>query len=250
MGKLAVERNSNQEWLPPWTRLEHEARYDFAARFVSGKRVIDCACGTGIGSVIFASRGSLEVRAIDSSADAVAEARKANAQSNLQIALGDATRTGLPDGFADVFISLETIEHVEDDAAFIEEAFRVLKPGGIFICSTPNREITNPGTSLADAPWNPYHIREYNLAEFRARLETRFEIQGVYGQNPVSSLYARGAQLLAEGTRPAWAITINKLLKCRWFLMPSPEHHAVRPVLNKHKFEFYVLVCRRSNREN
>jgi SAM-dependent methyltransferase len=245
MGKIAVERNSNRDWLPPWTRLEHEARYDFAARFVSEKRVIDCACGTGIGAVLFASKGALEVRAIDSSADAVAEARKAGSQSNLQIALGDATRTGLPDGYADLFISLETIEHVEDDVAFIEEAFRVLKPGGIFICSTPNREITNPGTTLADAPWNPYHIREYNLDEFRARLESRFEIQGVYGQNPVHPRYVRVIRLLAEGTRPAWAIKMNKLLKCRWFLLPSPEHHAVRPVLNDTPFEFYVLVCRR-----
>jgi SAM-dependent methyltransferase len=155
----------------------------------------------------------------------------------------------LPDGFADVFISLETIEHVEDDVALIEETFRVLKPGGIFVCSTPNREITNPGTSIADAPWNPYHIREYNLDEFRARLESRFEIQGVYGQNPVHFSYVLFMQRLAEGTSPAWAIRINKLLKCRWFLMPSPEHHAVRPVSEKHQFEFYILVCRRPGRE-
>ena len=250
MGKIAVERNSDQDWLPPWTRLEHEARYDFAARFVSGKRVVDCACGAGIGSVRFASKGATEVRAIDSSAEAVAEARKTNTQSNLQITEGDATRTELPDGFADAFISLETIEHIEDDVAFIDEAFRVLKPGGIFICSTPNRDITNPGTSIENAPWNPYHIREYNLDEFRARLESRFEIQGVYGQNPVHPRHVRFMQRLAKGTDPAWAIRINKLLKCRWFLMPAPEHHAVRPFSNKYEFEFYVLVCRRPDRES
>jgi len=248
MGKIAAERNSNLEWLPPWTRLEHQARYDFAARFVFGKRVVDCACGTGIGSVLFASKGATEVCAIDSSAAALAEARKANTRSNLQITLGDATRTELPDGFADVFISLETIEHVEDDLAFIEEAFRVLKPGGTFICSTPNREITNPGTFITDTPWNPHHIREYNLDEFRLRLESRFEIEGVYGQNPVRPRHAQRMRRLAERTRPAWVIKINKLLKCRWFLMPSPKHHAVRPVLNKLEYEFYLLVCRRPKR--
>jgi SAM-dependent methyltransferase len=250
MGKIAVERNSNLDWLPPWTRLEHEARYEFAARFVSGKRVIDCACGAGIGAELFASKGALEVRAIDSSADAVAEARKANARPNLQITLGEATCTGLPDEFADVFISLETIEHIENDAAFVDEAFRVLKPGGTFICSTPNRDITNPGTSIADAPWNPYHVREYNLDEFRARIESRFEIQGAYGQNPVRRRQVRLMRRLAEGTRPDLVIKFNKLLKCRWFLVPSPEHHAVRPVSNKHEFEFYVLVCRRPDRES
>jgi SAM-dependent methyltransferase len=245
MAAIAVERNSSHHWLPPWTRLEHEARYDFAARFVAGKQVVDCACGTGIGAALFASSGALEVHAIDSSAEAVAEAQKGNARSNLQITVGDATRTGLADAYADVFISLETIEHIEDDQAFIEETFRVLKPGGILICSTPNREITNPGTSISSAPWNPYHIREYNLAEFHACLESRFEIQGVYGQNPVHSTYMRAALWLAKRMGTALVIKINKLLKCRWFLMPSPEHHAVRPVLNQQNFEFYVLVCRR-----
>jgi len=182
MSTTAVERNSDRDWLPPWTRLEHQARYDFATSYISGKQVIDCACGTGLGSILFASKGALNVRAIDSSVDAVTEAKKNNTQANLQIMQGEATRIPLPDNFSDVFISLETIEHVEDDAAFIEEAFRVLKPGGIFICSTPNREITNPGTSIMDAPWNPYHVREYNLEELRTRIEDRFEIQGYMGK--------------------------------------------------------------------
>jgi len=243
--KIAAERNSNQRWLPPWTRLEHEARYDFAARFVAGKRVVDCACGTGIGSLVFAARGALEVRAIDSSEEALIEGRKASPPSNLHFVSGDATRIPLPDNFADVFISLETIEHVEDDTAVVEEAFRVLKPGGTFICSTPNREITNPGTSLTDAPWNPHHVREYNLEEFRARLESRFETVEICGQNPVPLPYVRLMQCLTRATSPTWAVKINKLLKCRWFLMASPPHHAVRRVAAGKSFEFYVLVCRR-----
>ncbi len=245
MTTAAAERNSEGAWLPPWTKLEHQARYDFVAPFVSGKRVVDCACGAGIGSVLFAANGALEVRAIDSSADAVDEARKADPRSNLQITRGDATNTGLSDGFADVFISLETIEHIKEDAAFIEEIFRVLKPGGMLICSTPNREITNPGASMEDAPWNPHHVREYNLPELRARLESRFEIQGVYGQNPVPAGRARLMRMLAQKVGTAWAIKLNKLLKCRWFLMPSPEHHAVRPVLSHLEYEFYVVVGRR-----
>ena len=243
MGNSAAERNSNSEWLPPWTRLEHEARYKFAAQFVRGKCVVDCACGAGIGSQLFAENGALEVRAIDSSDVAVSEAQKNCKCSNLKITLGDAVNTALPNACADVFISLETIEHIEDDEAFVEEVFRVLKPGGIFICSTPNRDMTNPATAMIDKPWNPHHLREYNLREFRARVETRLQTQGVYGQNPVSPWRARFVRQLAVSLGTSWAIKLNKLLKCRWFLIPSPRHHEVRPVSSKLDYEFYILVC-------
>jgi SAM-dependent methyltransferase len=243
MAKVAVERNSKQEWLPPWTRLEHEARYEFASRFVSGKHVVDCACGAGIGSTLFAATAS-EVLAIDSSPDAVAEAMEANSHANLQITMGDATKIDVPDDSVDVFISLETIEHIERDSALVDEAFRVLKPGGIFICSTPNREMTNPGTSLKDKPWNPFHVREYNLEEFRACLEHRFKIEGVYGQNPQSKSRVALAMRLASMIGTGLVVKINKLLKCRWFVWPTPEHHAVRPVAIDRDYEFYVLIGR------
>ena len=42
-----------------------------------------------------------------------------------------------PNHFADLFVSLETIEHLMDDDAFLREVVRVLKPDGIFICSGP-----------------------------------------------------------------------------------------------------------------
>ena len=40
--------------------------------------------------------------------------------------------------FFDVIISLAVIEHIENIDNFIGEAFRVLRPGGIFYLSTPN----------------------------------------------------------------------------------------------------------------
>jgi len=238
-----MERNTESNWLPPWTRLEHQGRYDFAASFVRGKHVVDCACGAGIGSALFAET-ALQVWAIDSSAQAVAEAQAACHRANLQIAVGDATRIDLPDHSADVFVSLETIEHLENDAALIDEAFRILKPGGIFICSTPNREMTNPGTSLHDKPWNPFHIREYTRDEFRARVERRFEMEGVYGQNPAGKWRVALGKQLASIIGTSLVVKLNKLLKCRWFLQSVPEHHAVRLATTDLDYEFYVLVGR------
>jgi len=245
MDNKAVERNSKKEWLPPWTRLEHDARYAFAATLAAGKRVVDCACGSGIGSAQFASSGAIEVRAIDSSEEAVIEAKTwAGSRPNLVVSKGNATNLELPANFADVFISLETIEHLADDAAFVDEAYRVLKPGGIFVCSTPNRDMTNPGSAITDRPWNPFHVREYNALEFRACLERRFVIEGVYGQNPAKrwrvALGKHLAMLLGTGI----VVKMNKALKSRWFIFPSPPHHAVRLADERYEYEFYVLIGR------
>lgn len=43
----------------------------------------------------------------------------------------------LPPDYFDVIVMLHVIEHVDDPAAELHEIFRVLKPGGRFVCETP-----------------------------------------------------------------------------------------------------------------
>ena len=168
-----MERWTPRRWAPPWVRHEHVARYAFASRYVQGKRVIDCACGDGVGSARFLEAGASDVSAFDVSAPAIQEAEACHPSAKLRFQVADALRLPLPDGSADVYVALETLEHIACDGAFLDEAVRVLTPAGCFICSTPNRTVTNPGTSLADPPRNPFHVREYaqeELLELRRRL--------------------------------------------------------------------------------
>jgi SAM-dependent methyltransferase len=47
--------------------------------------------------------------------------------------------TNLPDNYADVVVSIETIEHVENPWAFMRELVRLVKPSGLMIVTTPNQ---------------------------------------------------------------------------------------------------------------
>jgi SAM-dependent methyltransferase len=71
---------------------------------------------------------------------------------------------GLPLGgdSVDVVVNFQVIEHLWDQAQFLRECRRVLRPGGELLISTPNRITFSPGR---DTPLNPFHTRELNAAE-------------------------------------------------------------------------------------
>lgn len=51
----------------------------------------------------------------------------------------DTGRAPLPDECADVVVSVETIEHLENPRAFMRELVRLSKPGGRVVVTTPNQ---------------------------------------------------------------------------------------------------------------
>ena len=152
------------------------ARYRWAAERARGKRVLDLACGSGYGSAILRAGGARWVASADRAEEAFREAAQAGSRAGaLRGTLADAARLPFRDASLDLYVSFETIEHVADDRAVVREARRVLAPGGVFVCSTPEREVISPGRTLADRPDNPYHEREYSRREFEALLRPEFD---------------------------------------------------------------------------
>ena len=242
---LARERASPEEWLPPWTRAEHEARYRFAAEYVRDRVVVDCACGNGLGSAVFLGHGPRRFVGVDAHPEAVARATSAHASPTASFVCADATALPLDTGSCDLFISLETIEHIGADRAFVAEASRVLRAEGMLICSTPNRNVTNPGLASEGRPWNPFHVREYSSREFEDLLGEHFVIEGAYGQNPNRKAKIAVLAWLGRHVHRLLPVRINQILKCRWFLLAQPRVHAVRPCDPSWDYEYLVLVCRR-----
>jgi O-antigen biosynthesis protein len=171
----AEERLANDPTSELWG--EHRSRYRFAARFVSGQRVLDMACGAGLGLSILEAARAWPV-GVDYDAHALSEVRATMDSTHLICA--DAARLPFPNASVDAVVSFETIEHVPDAGAMVAELRRVLKPGGQLVLSTPNKAFGPPERHTA----NKFHIREFTADELRELLTERFAEVQLYGQRP------------------------------------------------------------------
>lgn len=239
------ERFDPFRFVPPWVRFEHEQRYAFAAPYVRGATVVDCACGSGEGTLVYARAGASRIYAYDISPEAVAEtARKCAALDQVSSATADATSLPLPNASADVFIALETLEHLTEQERFVAEVARVLKPGGTFICSTPNRELYSPGHGPDDKPWNRFHTRELSAGEFSKMLGTQFAETRLFGQNQVRAWRRKAADWTARTVGPIYAVRFNQVLKLPRFVLGHPGRHAVVGASDVQCFEYMISVSR------
>ncbi len=164
---------------------DHMERYRFAARFVLGRTVLDIACGVGFGSRLLAEAGARRVDGVDISPQVIDYARAHYGSERAVFTVGDIASFSAPEPY-DVVVCFETIEHVTDHLAALRNLARLVRKGGVLLLSTPNRLITSPhARSMADAPANRFHVREFTIAEITAALrDAEFAVagDGVFGQ--------------------------------------------------------------------
>jgi ubiquinone/menaquinone biosynthesis C-methylase UbiE len=124
--------------------------------------VLDVGCGAGAQAIMWASRGH-RATGIDISAPLVELACKRAAEARLPVSfqVGSATELPLPESSQDVVLVSELLEHLADWKPCIDEAVRVLKPGGTLYVSTTNwlcpiqQEFTLPMYS-----WYPNFVKK------------------------------------------------------------------------------------------
>jgi ubiquinone/menaquinone biosynthesis C-methylase UbiE len=182
------------------TAIEHWHRYLYARELVRGGDVLDIACGEGYGSALLAQTAR-SVVGVDLSAMAIEHARHAYRSDNLRYLAGNALAIPLEDASVDVVVSFETIEHFRDHGPFLMEIRRVLRPGGLLVISTPDRDnYSPPGT-----PANPFHQLELTATEFRALLMPHFARLQILGQRILL-----GSALLREAGGESPAIVFER----------------------------------------
>ncbi|MEO1369403.1 MAG: class I SAM-dependent methyltransferase, partial [Acidobacteriota bacterium] len=145
-----------------------------------GMRVLDIACGTGFGSRLLADRGA-EVVGVDIEPDTVDTACGRHGDV-AEFRLGRAEEIPLEDDAVDLAFSIGTIEHVEDDDAFVRELGRVLKPGGGLVAYTPQNR-------MGHIPIWPHHVREYSIEGLTAVAGRHLEVERIAGwQNGILTM--------------------------------------------------------------
>lgn len=112
-----------------------------------GKTVLDLGCAGGFMAEAMAKRGA-EVTGIDPASAAIDAARAHARQEGHNIRYDTGVGEDLPyqDGVFDAVVCVDVLEHVADLDQVLREVARVLKPGGLFLYDTINR---NPVARLA-----------------------------------------------------------------------------------------------------
>ena len=105
----------------------------------------------------------------------------------------------------DCVVSFQVIEHISADKALVDEIYRVLRKGGRFIVTTPNRSM-----SLTRNPW---HVREYYPEELHNLLShfSSIDCRGVVGNERVMAYYEKNRESVRRITR-------FDIFKMQWWL--------------------------------
>ena len=101
---------------------------------VSNLKVLDIGCGTGIHSKVVSDLGN-DVIGVDLSEKMLDEAMEKSC-GNLSFIKMDSSNLLFDDNSFDLVISLAMIEFVREPLKVLEEALRVLKPGGMMVIGT------------------------------------------------------------------------------------------------------------------
>jgi 2-polyprenyl-6-hydroxyphenyl methylase/3-demethylubiquinone-9 3-methyltransferase len=125
--------------------------------------VVDVGCGAGAQAMMWAQAGH-RAQGIDISAPLIDLARERAEAAGLaaRFQVGHAGRLPLPDRSVDIVLVSELLEHLEQWQPCVDEAMRIVRPGGVLYMSTTNRlcpvqqEFNLPGYS-----WYPRPLKKH-----------------------------------------------------------------------------------------
>jgi len=160
---------------------EHLNRYVSLEDQVSGKIVLDAACGVGYGTHILANSAT-KVYGIDIDKESISYAQKKYVSDNITFEVASVTKLPYEDNYFDVIVSFEIIEHLnkKEQEKFLSEIKRVLKEDGSLIISTPDK------TEYSE---KEEYINHFHIHEFYNFLKSKFNyVHFLYQRNEICNI--------------------------------------------------------------
>lgn len=153
-------------------------------------RLLDVGCGAG--SLLHAARrAGWDAEGVEVSRPAAEHVRA----QGFEVFCGELKEARYPEGRFDVVTASEILEHLDDPQSLLEEAARVLRPGGLFWATTPHGR--GLSARVLGLKWStvspPEHLQLFSLAGVRRMLKRAgFRRAGVTsrGVNPFEIWHA------------------------------------------------------------
>jgi len=130
--------------------LRYRSKISELCEIKDGYRVLDVGCGNGslinaLSSKAFAlgTKARIEAFGIDISPNMIEECKKR--YTDITFTVGTGEKLEFEDSFFDVVVICCALHHLHNPLVFFEEAYRVLKVGGVLIVAEP---------------WNPFPIKQ------------------------------------------------------------------------------------------
>lgn len=180
------------------------ARYRLAAELTTGGDVLEVACGPGIG-LGYVARKARSVVGGDVD-ERLLQAAHRHYGGRIPLLRLDAQALPFAGRAFDAVILFEALYYLHEPERFLAETRRVLRPGGMLLISTVNREWRGFNPS-------PHSARYFSASELRALLEAQGFAADLLGGFPP-----------AAPTRRAQALALARDTAVRLRLIPRTMH--------------------------
>jgi SAM-dependent methyltransferase len=124
-------------------------------------RILDAGCGSGRNMVELARHGT--VTGVELSETSVALARE---RGSGEVVAGSVLEMPFADGSFDLAVSLDVVEHLDDDLAALRELRRVVRPGGALLVTVPAYQWLWSGHDVIN-----HHCRRYTRRSLQRAAE-------------------------------------------------------------------------------
>ncbi len=202
----------NEEGTGIWTKtgFMHKQRYEFASKFVTGKKVLNIGCGPGYAEEILLKSNPFSITSIDYDCSLIEKLNKKNKNPKVVYKEVDAQHLNRLSEKFDVLISFENIEHLPEPVMFLNSIKNVITEGAILLLSTPNAIHYSRQTGSM----NPYHVREWDYQELLKLLLPYTKSVETYGQVVKYSEEAFNIiEVQIRQLNSLWVVRFEKLLR-------------------------------------